>query len=226
MLLKAGFRPAALLLHTPEADAALLRAADEHGVTCKKVPPLRTLRESFRSFWDSGIPPLFGHVISSWSSLEAFLVLGGHGDASPVLPCSVLGIDLFRHKGSCTSSSAYTNLVPSQVLNRIQMQAQLETLGFQNSLAVVQTIEQHLQQRSPLHTHCSASSAVTKAESSREVLDAWLHDTQHCNGFQTGGFGGDKNVVRCTMWENKLWQSSYVLDKCIDGSQALISMQI
>ena len=95
------------------------------------------------------------------------------------------------------------------------------TLGFQNSLAVVQTIEQHLQQRSPLHTHCSASSAVTKAESNREILDMWLPDTQHCNGFQTGGSGGDKNVVRCTMWENKLWQSSYVSGKCTDGSQAL-----
>ncbi len=44
---------------TPEADAALLRAADELGVVCREVPPLKALRESLRSFWDSGIAPLF-----------------------------------------------------------------------------------------------------------------------------------------------------------------------
>lgn len=48
-----GCRPAAILLHTPEADAALLRAADELGVVCREVPPLKALRESLRSFWDS-----------------------------------------------------------------------------------------------------------------------------------------------------------------------------
>ena len=120
-----------------------------------------------------------------------------------------------------------------QVLNRIQMQAQalltasrhslaarLETLGFQNGLAVVLTIEQHLQQRSRLNIHFSASSQVTMTESSRssEILNAWLHDTQYRNGFQTGGFGGDKNKVRRIIWENQLWQSAYALGNCIDGS--------
>lgn len=51
--IKARCRPAAILLHTPEADAALLRAADELGVACVEVPPLKALRESLRSFWDS-----------------------------------------------------------------------------------------------------------------------------------------------------------------------------
>ena len=58
-LSKAGCRPAAILLHTPEADAALLRAADELGVACREVPPLKALRESLWSLWDSGIPPPF-----------------------------------------------------------------------------------------------------------------------------------------------------------------------
>ena len=58
-LSKAACRPAAILLYTPEADAALVRAADELGVACREVPPLKALRESLRSFWESGIPPLF-----------------------------------------------------------------------------------------------------------------------------------------------------------------------
>lgn len=47
-----------------------------------------------------------------------------------------------------------------------------------------------------------------------------MHDTQYRNGFQTGGFGGDKNEVRRINWENQLWQSAYALGNCIDGSQA------
>lgn len=47
-----------------------------------------------------------------------------------------------------------------------------------------------------------------------------MHDTQYRNGFQTGGFGGDKNVVRRTNWENELWQFAYTLGDCIDGSQS------
>lgn len=50
----AGFRPAAVLLHTPEADAVLLKAADNLGIACKELPPLRALRESLWSFWESG----------------------------------------------------------------------------------------------------------------------------------------------------------------------------
>ena len=53
--LQAGCRPAAILLYTSEADAALLRAADELRVACEEVPPLKALRESRWSFWDSGI---------------------------------------------------------------------------------------------------------------------------------------------------------------------------
>lgn len=124
-----------------------------------------------------------------------------------------------------------------QVLNRVQTQAQallttsrhslarLETLGCQDGLALVLTIEQHLQQKSRLNIHFSASSQVTMMESSSlkfssEILNAWLHDTQYRNGFQTGGFGGEKNLVRRTIWENQLWQSAYALGNCIDGSQA------
>ena len=105
---------------------------------------------------------------------------------------------------------------------RRSLAAHLETLGFQNGLALVLTIEQHLQQKSRLNIHFSASSRVTMIESSRrsEILNAWLHDNQYRNGFQTGGFGGDKDVVRRTTWENQLWQSAYALGNCIDGSQA------
>ncbi|KAL3151316.1 hypothetical protein ABBQ38_013152 [Trebouxia sp. C0009 RCD-2024] len=39
-------------------------------------------------------------------------------------------------------------------------------------------------------------------------------------GFQTSGFGGDRNVVRRNNWETQLWQSAYALGNCIDGSQA------
>ena len=134
----------------------------------------------------------------------------------------------------CLLMSGVSDL-QQQVLNRVQTQAQallttsrhslaarLETLGFQDGLALVLTIEQHLQQKSRLNIHFSASSQVTMIESSKlsEILNAWLHDTQYRNGFQTGGFGGEKNLVRRTIWENQLWQSAYALGNCIDGSQA------
>ncbi len=68
----------------------------------------------------------------------------------------------------------------------------------------------------------SASSVVTMTESNRlsEILNAWLHDTEYRSGFQTGSFGGDKDVVRRTNWENQLWQSAYASGDGIDGSQA------
>lgn len=121
----------------------------------------------------------------------------------------------FWHHVTCRYRSIALTLYPlmsgmsdlqQQVLNRIQMQAQalltsfrhslaarLEILGFQNGPALVLTIEQQLQQRSRLNIHLSASSEVMMTESSRlsEILNAWLHDTQCCNGFQTGGAGGD-----------------------------------
>lgn len=109
----------------------------------------------------------------------------------------------FWHHVTCRLRNVVLTLYPlmagithlqQQVLNRIQWQAQalltssrhsvaarLETLGFQNGLAMVQTIEQHLQQRSRLNIHFSASSVVTMTESGRssEILNAWLHDTQY-----------------------------------------------
>ncbi len=64
--------------------------------------------------------------------------------------------------------------------SRQSLATQLEALGFRNGLAVVFTIEQHLQQKSRLNIHFSAASEVTMTESRRlsEILNAWLHDTQ------------------------------------------------
>ena len=57
-LSKANCRPAAIVLHTPQSDVAVLRAADELGLACIVVPPLKALRESIRSFYDLNTPPL------------------------------------------------------------------------------------------------------------------------------------------------------------------------
>ena len=35
----------------------VLKAADDFGVACREVPPLKALRESLRPFWDSGKRP-------------------------------------------------------------------------------------------------------------------------------------------------------------------------
>lgn len=51
-------QPAAVLLHTSEDDAALLRLADHLGLIRKEIPPMAVLRESVRSVWDSGTQSL------------------------------------------------------------------------------------------------------------------------------------------------------------------------
>lgn len=56
LLLPAGYRPAAVLLHTAETDAAILDLADHLGVGCEQLPAPGVLRKSVRSVWDSGKP--------------------------------------------------------------------------------------------------------------------------------------------------------------------------
>ncbi|KAL3155453.1 hypothetical protein ABBQ38_011009 [Trebouxia sp. C0009 RCD-2024] len=48
-----GYRPAAVLLHTAETDAAILDLADHLGVGCEQLPAPGVLRKSVRSVWDS-----------------------------------------------------------------------------------------------------------------------------------------------------------------------------
>ena len=50
----AGYRPAAILLHTAEIDAVLIDTADDLGVACLQLPAPAVLRQSVRSVWDSG----------------------------------------------------------------------------------------------------------------------------------------------------------------------------
>ena len=50
----AGYRPAAVLLHTAETDAALIDVADDLGVACMQLPAPAVLRQSVRSVWDLG----------------------------------------------------------------------------------------------------------------------------------------------------------------------------
>lgn len=49
-----------------------------------------------------------------------------------------------------------------------------------------------------------------------------MHDTQYGYDFQTGGFGGDKNVVRRTIWETSYGSLHMHMHMAlgIDGSQA------
>lgn len=47
-------RPAAVLLHTAETDAALIDMASNLGVACVQLPAPGVLRESVRSVWDLG----------------------------------------------------------------------------------------------------------------------------------------------------------------------------
>ncbi len=107
----AGFRPAAVLLHTPETDAVLLKAADDLGIDCKELPPLRALRESFWSFWESGKQSV--KLLQPVISLQC-----PFSDSSLLFSCSVQKTNLFRDTGGCKDSSAYTNLVPSHDSSR------------------------------------------------------------------------------------------------------------
>ena len=54
MLSVAGYRPAAVLLHTAETEAALIDVADDLGVACLQLQAPVVLRQSVRSVWDLG----------------------------------------------------------------------------------------------------------------------------------------------------------------------------
>lgn len=44
------------------------------------------------------------------------------------------------------------------------------------------------------------ASATSKAGSQVPILQAWLHDTQYCPGFETGSFGGTKDTDVRIRW--------------------------
>ena len=55
----AGYRPAAVLLHTAETEAALIDVADGLGVACLQLQAPAVLRQSVRSVWDLGKERIF-----------------------------------------------------------------------------------------------------------------------------------------------------------------------
>lgn len=71
----AGYRPAAVLLHTAETDGAFIDIADNLGVACLQLPAPAVLRGSVRSVWDLGELPFRpqGSLVSFTVAKELYL---------------------------------------------------------------------------------------------------------------------------------------------------------
>lgn len=109
----AGYRPAAVLLHTAETDAVLIDTAGDLGVACLQLPAPAVLRQSVRSVWDLGRSSLRPQLF-----LISFTVLVASIGTTPfdahvfVLLCSVNSQSLLCYKGSYQGPQAFSDVLP------------------------------------------------------------------------------------------------------------------